>query len=206
MTCDVGLFLASECKGSLFCLLHLSSCKMVNMPHGGSSPAYRCVCPPGFSGSRCEIVPPTANATSLCSRADALATATAGSSLCLHGSRCFDAPSGPVCACPFGWRGARCEHDLDECLLATEAFASLEEGRSGGSVGAVEDVLCNPYGAHRGVCINLPGTYRCNCSLGYAGQNCQIRVSLWLNRGPFYFYPKTVNRDLVSIPSIYSTL
>ncbi len=140
------------------------------MPGPSKSTAYRCICPPGFSGAHCEVLV-SPNATSACGRAEALLS---NSPVCLHGAKCYDAPSGPACACPFGWRGARCEHDLNECLLAAEAFS--EEGGLDLTTGA-GDPLCNPYGPRRGVCINLPGSYQCNCSLGYAGRNCQIRVS-----------------------------
>ncbi|VDN16905.1 unnamed protein product [Dibothriocephalus latus] len=47
------------------------------------------------------------------------------------------------------------------------------------------DALCSPYsGPRRGVCINLPGSYHCNCSLGYAGRNCQIKNLTPLNPDP----------------------
>lgn len=106
--------------------------------------------------------------------------------LCNHGAACLEGPGGPTCACPFGWRGGRCEHDIDECRLASSSYAAASAAAAeadGGTYayfdasGAANDPLCNTYGSRRGVCINLPGSYQCNCSLGYTGRNCQIRVS-----------------------------
>ena len=30
-------------------------------------------------------------------------------------------------------------------------------------------------------CINLPGSYQCNCQPGYAGSNCQNKIDFCLN-------------------------
>uniref|UniRef100_A0A5K3EQH2 Cadherin domain-containing protein n=1 Tax=Mesocestoides corti TaxID=53468 RepID=A0A5K3EQH2_MESCO len=146
-----------------------ASCRSVGTRMPGQPTSYTCVCPPGFSGAHCDRSD-AANGSSACAHAEALLSHQ--SPVCHHGARCQDAPSGPFCACPLGWRGGRCEHDLDECLLASEAFAD----DVGDNVSAQSaNPLCNPYASHRGVCINLPGSYQCNCSLGYAGRNCQIR-------------------------------
>ncbi|VDD74274.1 unnamed protein product [Mesocestoides corti] len=148
-----------------------ASCRSVGTRMPGQPTSYTCVCPPGFSGAHCDRSD-AANGSSACAHAEALLSHQ--SPVCHHGARCQDAPSGPFCACPLGWRGGRCEHDLDECLLASEAFAD----DVGDNVSAQSaNPLCNPYASHRGVCINLPGSYQCNCSLGYAGRNCQIRAS-----------------------------
>lgn len=127
------------------------------------------------------------NASSACARAEALLAATSSPTpVCYHGTACLDAPGGPTCNCSFGWRGGRCEHDVDECRLASIAFTTAtadaddtyDYGLNTDASGAAIDPLCNPYGSRRGVCINLPGSYQCNCSLGYTGRNCQIRVRL----------------------------
>ncbi|VDM31294.1 unnamed protein product [Hydatigera taeniaeformis] len=156
-------------------------------PASGKSTSYRCICQPGFGGVNCET--PTgrsmgANTSSACVRAEALLAATRSPTpVCYHGSACIDSPGGPICNCSFGWRGGRCEHDVDECSLASTAFAAAsadsdstyDYGQNADASGATIDPLCNPYGSRRGVCINLPGSYYCNCSLGYTGRNCQIR-------------------------------
>ena len=158
----------------------------------GKSTAYRCICPATFRGVHCEEPIGEAsgnNSNSLCKRAEVLlATLTKAPQtpppVCYHGNTCVDSPTGPVCVCPSGWRGGRCEQDVDECRLASVAYAAAtaDEGGinaysiSSDLTGSTGDPLCNPYGSLRGVCINIRGSYQCKCSLGYTGRNCQIRV------------------------------
>ncbi|CAG5034770.1 unnamed protein product [Parnassius apollo] len=54
-----------------------------------------------------------------------------------------------VLAILLGWTGARCETDVDECGAAL--------------------VNCGP-----GRCRNLPGSYTCECSPGYCGDECKL--------------------------------
>ncbi|VUZ45958.1 unnamed protein product, partial [Hymenolepis diminuta] len=154
-------------------------------PVSGKSSAYQCICPQGFRGVHCETA--TNNTNFACARAEAVLAAVSGRKsvpLCNHGVSCLDTPGGPTCACPFGWRGGRCEYDIDECRLASTAYAAASAAAVESDGGryrypdlseSANDPLCNTYGSRRGVCINLPGSYQCNCSLGYTGRNCQIR-------------------------------
>uniref|UniRef100_A0A158R7Q9 Cadherin domain-containing protein n=1 Tax=Taenia asiatica TaxID=60517 RepID=A0A158R7Q9_TAEAS len=169
------------------CLLQPCSNGASCEPISGKSIPYRCICQSGFGGVHCDTPtggPTGVNASSACAHAEALLAATSSPTpVCYHGTACFDAPGGPTCNCSFGWRGGRCEHDVDECRLASMAFAAAtadddgtyDYGLNAVASGAAIDPLCNPYGSRRGVCINLPGSYHCNCSLGYTGRNCQIR-------------------------------
>ncbi|VDN99359.1 unnamed protein product [Rodentolepis nana] len=184
-TCQAG-FQGSLCEETtdicrLQPCLNGGNCEPVN----GKSSAYQCICPQGFRGVHCEKS--TNNSNTACSRAEAVLTAVPGAKsvpLCNHGAACLDTSEGPACVCPLGWRGGRCEYDVDECHMASMAYAAAsaaaaetEKGhyRYPDLSGPVNDPLCNTYGSRRGVCINLPGSYQCNCSLGYAGRNCQIR-------------------------------
>ncbi|KAH8870918.1 Sushi, nidogen and EGF-like domain-containing protein 1 [Schistosoma japonicum] len=101
--------------------------------------------------------------------------------VCLHSGSCLDSSSGPQCICPTGWQGARCEHDVDECRVVTSIYSSSDlhhsvpyikwlENRASPSGG-----LCSPYSSGRGVCYNTPGSYKCNCSVGFSGQHCQSK-------------------------------
>uniref|UniRef100_A0A158R4V8 CA domain-containing protein n=1 Tax=Syphacia muris TaxID=451379 RepID=A0A158R4V8_9BILA len=51
-----------------------------------------------------------------------------------------------LCTCRKGYSGPDCQNDIDECLAKD---------------------LCN-----NGVCINLPGSYKCVCDDGYYGDHC----------------------------------
>lgn len=53
-----------------------------------------------------------------------------------------------MCECEPGFQGDRCLSDVDECVK-------------------------NPC-ANGGQCQNTYGSYRCNCSLGFAGQACEL--------------------------------
>uniref|UniRef100_A0A915ATS3 CRUMBS n=1 Tax=Parascaris univalens TaxID=6257 RepID=A0A915ATS3_PARUN len=67
---------------------------------------------------------------------------------CKNGGRCTDRVNGFDCDCSgTGFEGARCERDIDECAI----------------------VVC----VH-GQCINLPGSYKCDCQLGYIGRKCNV--------------------------------
>ncbi|CAH8556143.1 unnamed protein product [Heterobilharzia americana] len=100
--------------------------------------------------------------------------------VCLHSGSCLDSPSGPQCICPSGWQGARCEYDVDECRLVKSVYSThlhestpyikWLENRASPNGG-----LCSPYSPGRGVCFNTPGSYRCNCSIGFSGQHCQSK-------------------------------
>lgn len=57
--------------------------------------------------------------------------------------RCVDGQASFTCVCKPGWKGARCEDDIDEC--------SDHEFPAG----------CNQR------CINFPGSFRCMCEEGY---------------------------------------
>lgn len=181
------------------------------------STAYRCICPPSFGGIHCDQ--PTGelvgkNSSSKCKHAEVLLAMLTKPPqtpppVCYHGTSCIDGPAGPVCICPFGWRGGRCEQDVDECRLASAIYAAATANNGGINayilnsdiLSSFGDPLCNPYGSPRGFCKNLPGSYQCNCGLGYTGRNCHIRVCLqyfriYLMNFPYIHY---FNSNLVLV-------
>ncbi|XP_049659348.1 basement membrane-specific heparan sulfate proteoglycan core protein isoform X12 [Accipiter gentilis] len=99
-----------QCGQSSPCLqaacLHGGRC--LPLPAGSpGSPAYRCLCPPGFSGPRCE------REEDRCLHHNP----------CLHGGTC----KGNACLCPQGYTGPYCQHSL--------ALAELEQDWQEGSGG-----------------------------------------------------------------------
>ncbi|XP_026126550.1 notch homolog 2 N-terminal-like protein [Carassius auratus] len=134
-------------------------------------PQRGCVCPLGYSGVRCELNdnnfdnPCTNGGKSLllpnnqykcqcahgwtgqhCEQED-----TCLSSPCANGGICYTLPNREfTCTCPPGYHGSRCLNDTDECV----SFPSL----------------CK----NEGVCLNTPGSYRCNCQPGFTGLHCEM--------------------------------
>ncbi|CAG9133694.1 unnamed protein product [Plutella xylostella] len=89
-----------------------------------------CACEEGWTGAYCEA-----------------AAAACAPASCLHGGRCR--PDQPCDCADTGYRGARCEVDVDECA----------EGL----------VQCGP-----GECRNLDGGYTCECAEGFCGDSCAL--------------------------------
>ncbi|XP_030013146.1 von Willebrand factor D and EGF domain-containing protein isoform X2 [Sphaeramia orbicularis] len=80
---------ACECLNSASCV------SSVHVPAGSGS--YRCVCPDGFAGERCEVDIDDCKPNP-----------------CRLG-RCIDGPNSFSCICPPGMTGHSCREDIDEC-------------------------------------------------------------------------------------------
>ncbi|XP_054705507.1 basement membrane-specific heparan sulfate proteoglycan core protein isoform X3 [Grus americana] len=97
-----------QCGQSSPCLhaacLHGGRC----LPLPAGTPAYRCLCPHGFSGPRCE------QEEDRCLHHNP----------CLHGGTC----KGSACLCPQGYTGPRCQHSL----ALAELDQDWQEGSGGG--------------------------------------------------------------------------
>jgi len=50
------------------------------------------------------------------------------------------------CVCPPGWTGPRCDIDIEDCT--------------------VESSPCH----HGGTCVDIPGSFVCQCPSGFAGK------------------------------------
>ncbi|XP_033637151.1 hyalin-like [Asterias rubens] len=68
------------------------------------------------------------------------------SDVCMNGGTCRPGRAGShVCECTTGFTGTDCSTDIDECALATNSEACIEQGLS---------------------CYNTPGTFSCTCPFG----------------------------------------
>lgn len=127
-----------------------------------------CLCPPDYTGSRCEhqlctaqnciepfkclngkcACPENANCVNPCT-----------SSTCINGGTCHPLKSNSdlyTCQCPPGYNGTNCELDINECDQKN---------------------IC----AH-GICVNHPGTYKCYCEPGYTGLLCDLDIDECLSQ------------------------
>lgn len=124
--------------------------------------AYKCRCPPGWSGNiqhdygrrsneqeQAEHKPHhhfSVPSGKLCQQADPCA-----SNPCANGGHCSAIESHYVCTCTAFFSGKTCKQDVNEC-----------------------DVSPSPC-KNDGVCINDVGGYRCKCPVEYTGKHCESR-------------------------------
>lgn len=133
-------------------------------PTNSGLAAYRCVCPSGLTGHRCQDAtsqgpqtspsqpsPPTHTAGLFgCHAAQLIVQEQRQQSsnqrqspsrpdpqdepVCLNEGQCVERTGGPSCICHTGWQGARCEHDINECQLARSILTMRQQQASSRSV------------------------------------------------------------------------
>lgn len=113
--CDVSPFVAAASAASISLASDSSTLTTTTSPNGGNSSTllpcengaqciplqqgrYKCICPPGWTGSRCEI------------NVDDCAEEP-----CLVGAKCTDLINDYQCHCPPGFTGKRCHEKVDQC-------------------------------------------------------------------------------------------
>ena len=143
---------------------------------------FRCVCPAGFSGLRCEVNIDDCignkcqnNATCLdkvgeyececqpgfegqfCDTKTAFCSGKTGP--CLNGGKCRDHSTHYTCECPAGFSGQNCTINIDDCA----------------------NHMCQ----NGGTCVDGIDEYTCQCTAEFTGKFCEIEPMV------AQLYPKT---------------
>uniref|UniRef100_A0A667WI06 FAT atypical cadherin 1a n=1 Tax=Myripristis murdjan TaxID=586833 RepID=A0A667WI06_9TELE len=130
-----------------------------SLPNGG----YFCKCSASFMGTHCEIgISPCA------------------SNPCLYGGTCVPRADDFYCQCRGQYSGQRCQLGPycrdNPCKNSGKCIDSLD-GPPLFCPSDVDECVKNPC-ANGGLCQNTYGSYKCNCSLGFSGQMCELRVEV----------------------------
>uniref|UniRef100_A0AAQ4R8P6 Slit homolog 3 (Drosophila) n=1 Tax=Gasterosteus aculeatus aculeatus TaxID=481459 RepID=A0AAQ4R8P6_GASAC len=135
--------------------------------------SYRCTCPYGFKGQRCET-PINACVSFPCS----------------HGGTCHVPPGNEdhfSCVCPPGYEGQRCEMNPDDCEdNDCENNSTCIDGvnnytcvcppnYTGDLCDEVVDSCLRGFDPcqHDSKCVHVGRAYRCECLPGYVGRHCE---------------------------------
>ena len=126
--------------------------------------SFRCTCPIGFAGERCERVQKQCGYDNPC----------------MNGGTCRNTyNSGFACDCRPGFSGHRCEINKNQCQLPCVHGDCVGGGCNchPGYGGFLCDHPINECGVNpchnRGICIDRPDGYKCRCLPGTWGKNCE---------------------------------
>ena len=134
--------------------------------------SFRCTCPIGFAGERCEKV----------------VNDCGYDNPCLNGGTCqSNGYNSYVCDCRIGFSGHRCENaqcNLNSCVHGDCVNAyqcRCHPGYAGYLCDRpVNECSSNPC-QHQGRCIDRVGGYTCKCLPGTHGKNCEINENNCIN-------------------------
>ncbi|MFT7805709.1 protein eyes shut homolog [Arapaima gigas] len=132
---------------------------------------FRCNCPHGFLGPRCETNVDECQ-----------------SSPCLHGF-CYDVVDGFYCLCKPGYAGLHCEQDVDDCVtnkcennssckdLHLGYQCLCETGWEGEYCQRETDECKSLPCRNNGTCTDLLAGFKCTCQPGWTGPDCSTKVN-----------------------------
>ncbi|XP_078700859.1 uncharacterized protein LOC144927353 [Branchiostoma floridae x Branchiostoma belcheri] len=125
---------------------------------------YTCTCPPGWTGQKCEQ-----DINECTSKV-----------YCQHGT-CVNKDGGYTCTCSTGWTGQKCEQGELYCLLVfgmNKLFGIILPPLASPLVVVAKHINeCISKPCKHGTCVNKDGGYKCTCSPGWTGQNCQQDIN-----------------------------
>ncbi|XP_074600064.1 uncharacterized protein LOC141854320 isoform X2 [Brevipalpus obovatus] len=112
------------------------------------------------------------------------------SAQCKNGATCHDRVGAYVCECPPGKTGLLCQLD-DQCINNPCEFGaqcytspvdgtyscSCKEGFSGYNCTDIDECESGSPCEHGGSCVNTPGSFRCECPVGFKGSRCEININ-----------------------------
>lgn len=192
------------CKDRL-CTNGSTCTDVVNLKTGEN---FTCTCMPGYEGGRCDV--PYCNIKK-----------------CQNGGRCDFLYQAPQCTCPLGFTGPYCETNIDDC--AADDKGNVPCKNEGKCHDGINTYTCNCTGTgYTGVdcsididecqlrttdcgygrCVNLNGTYTCDCEPGHCGYNCklpdpcnEVRIFIY-----FFFFVITLNFRRKRLSKYFSLL
>ncbi len=142
------------------CEHNVDDCASKPCLHGGichdKIASFHCECPPGRTGLYCHL-------NDACASNPCNAAAICDTSI-FNGSY--------TCSCPQGYSGTDCNQDIDECLEGKWdacCFPQFEFYK--------QCIFSGSPCEHGGVCVNTPGSYRCDCPTGFSGRRCEMNIN-----------------------------
>lgn len=142
--------------------------------------SFRCSCPRGFTGDRCEI---NVNECEVDSKHPG--------PICLNGGTCLDLDAKYQCLCRQGWTGSNCQIAVKACSSSpcrngatcqdatSRGFpsgfyqCSCAVGFSGKNCETNDDDCTLSSCLNGGTCVDGINSFTCKCPPGFSGTNCQ---------------------------------
>ncbi|XP_055918086.1 low-density lipoprotein receptor-related protein 1 isoform X3 [Eupeodes corollae] len=132
------------------------------LPSSAEPPPLKCLCPPGWTGAKCETSVPECQ------------------SRCHNGGSCLITEEGMKCTCPDMFVGEKCEHCANltcenrgicrETVMGTSQ-CDCPDGYTGKRC---ETNVCDGFCKNNGSCtIGNKGGPQCECAFGYYGEQCE---------------------------------